>query len=87
MANFYPLQIHMLHDDISRIQLELVPMIQEIVTEWLIIHFFSTTPSESPALEDFSSQLSSLQIGRFMLWSAIKMPLFSASVGYTDTLI
>lgn len=55
-------QIHMLHDDISRIQLELVPMIQEIVTEWLIIHFFSTTPSESPALEDFSSQLSSLQI-------------------------
>lgn len=40
-------------------------MIQEIVSEWLIILFFGTTPSESPAIEDFSSQLSSLQIGKF----------------------
>ncbi|PSS21659.1 Nuclear pore complex protein [Actinidia chinensis var. chinensis] len=55
-------QIHMLHDDISRIQLELVPMIQEIITEWHIIHFLGTTTSESSAAEDFSSQLSSLQI-------------------------
>ncbi|KAK0591184.1 hypothetical protein LWI29_036588 [Acer saccharum] len=55
-------QISMLHDDISRIQLELIPMIQEIVFEWLIILFFGITPSESPSIEDFSSQLSSLQI-------------------------
>ncbi|KAG5228130.1 nuclear pore complex protein [Salix suchowensis] len=55
-------QINMLHDDTSRIQLEFIPMIQEIVSEWLIIHFLSTTPSESPSIEDFSSQLSSLQI-------------------------
>lgn len=55
-------QIHMLYDDVSRIQHELVPMIQEVVTEWHIIHFLGTTPSESPAIEDFSSQLSSLQI-------------------------
>ncbi|XP_012074439.1 nuclear pore complex protein NUP160 isoform X1 [Jatropha curcas] len=55
-------QINMSPDDISRIQLELVPMIQEIVFEWLIIHFLCTTPSESPAIEDFSSQLSLLQI-------------------------
>ncbi|KAK6925523.1 Nuclear pore complex protein NUP160, partial [Dillenia turbinata] len=55
-------QIHMGHDDISRIQLELIPMIQETFTEWLIIHYFCTTPSESPVAEDFSSQLSSLQI-------------------------
>jgi nuclear pore complex protein Nup160 len=54
----------MLHDDTSRIQLEFIPMIQEIVSEWLIIHFLSTTPSESPSIEDFSSQLSSLQIGK-----------------------
>lgn len=66
----------MLHDDISRIQLELVPMIQEIITEWLIIYFFGTTPSESPALQDFSLQLSSLQISKFMLLSASKMLLF-----------
>uniref|UniRef100_A0A2P2MJN9 Nuclear pore complex protein NUP160 isoform X3 n=1 Tax=Rhizophora mucronata TaxID=61149 RepID=A0A2P2MJN9_RHIMU len=55
-------QIDMLHDDVSRIQLELVPMIQETVSEWLIIHFLVTTPSESPAIEDFSSQLSTLQL-------------------------
>ncbi|KAI3448399.1 hypothetical protein Pfo_005064 [Paulownia fortunei] len=55
-------QINMSHDDVSRVKLELMPMIQEIVTEWHIIHFFGTTPSESPAIEDFSYQLSSLQI-------------------------
>ncbi|XVF26426.1 hypothetical protein REPUB_Repub14bG0015700 [Reevesia pubescens] len=55
-------QINMTHDDISRIQVELVPMIEEIIFEWLIILFFCTTPSESPAIEDFSSQLSLLQI-------------------------
>ncbi|XP_052192841.1 nuclear pore complex protein NUP160 isoform X2 [Diospyros lotus] len=55
-------QIHILHHDISRIQLELVPMVQENMTEWHIIHFLGTTTSESPAAEDFSAQLSSLQI-------------------------
>ncbi|XP_050381591.1 nuclear pore complex protein NUP160 isoform X2 [Argentina anserina] len=55
-------QINMLHDDISKIQLELIPMIQEIIYEWLLLHFFATTPSESAAIEDFSSQLSLLQI-------------------------
>ncbi|XP_050215706.1 nuclear pore complex protein NUP160 isoform X2 [Mercurialis annua] len=55
-------QINLLPDEISKIQLELVPMVQEIVFEWSIIHFLCTIPSESPAIEDFSSQLSSLQI-------------------------
>ncbi|KAL0412834.1 UNVERIFIED_CONTAM: Nuclear pore complex protein [Sesamum radiatum] len=55
-------QINMSHDDVSRVKLELIPIIQETVTEWHIIHFFGTTPSESPAIEDFSYQLSSLQI-------------------------
>ncbi|GMI73078.1 SUPPRESSOR OF AUXIN RESISTANCE1, NUCLEOPORIN 160, ARABIDOPSIS NUCLEOPORIN 160 [Hibiscus trionum] len=55
-------QINMVHDDINRIQVDLVPMIEEIISEWLIILFFCTTPSESPANEDFSSQLSLLQI-------------------------
>lgn len=55
-------QIHMLHDDISKIQLDLIPMIQEFISEWLLIHFFATTPSEPAAIEDFSSQLSLLQI-------------------------
>ncbi|XP_024959556.1 nuclear pore complex protein NUP160 isoform X1 [Cynara cardunculus var. scolymus] len=55
-------QINMLPDDVSRVQLELFPLIQEIITEWHIIHFFGTRPCESPAMEDFSSQLSLLQI-------------------------
>nr|DAD37335.1 TPA_asm: hypothetical protein HUJ06_007976 [Nelumbo nucifera] len=55
-------QVLMAHEDISKIQLELIPMVQEILTEWLVIHFLGTTPSESQALQDFSSQLSSLHI-------------------------
>ncbi|KAI3766634.1 hypothetical protein L2E82_16702 [Cichorium intybus] len=53
--------INMSPDDVSRLQHELFPLIQEIITEWHIIHLFTTTPSESPAMEDFSSQLSLLQ--------------------------
>ncbi|KAF5204861.1 Nuclear pore complex protein [Thalictrum thalictroides] len=55
-------QIHMMCNDISKIQLELIPMIQEILTEWVILHFLGTTPTESPPLEDFSTRLSSLHI-------------------------
>ncbi|XP_073287556.1 nuclear pore complex protein NUP160 isoform X2 [Primulina huaijiensis] len=55
-------QINMSHSHVSRVKVELVPMIQEIITEWHIIYFFGTTPSESPSVEDFSSRLSSLQI-------------------------
>lgn len=55
-------QINMSPDDVSRVQLELFPLIQEIITEWHILHFFGTTQCESPAIEDFSSQLSLLQI-------------------------
>ncbi|XP_076919952.1 nuclear pore complex protein NUP160-like [Bidens hawaiensis] len=55
-------QINMTPEDVSRVQLELFPLIQEIITEWHIIHFFGTTPCESPTMEDFSSQLSLLQI-------------------------
>lgn len=58
------MQIGLLLDDTSRIKLELIPMIEEIICEWHIIHFLAITPSESAAVEDFSSQLSLLQIGR-----------------------
>lgn len=57
----------MSHDVVSRIQFELVPMLQEIISEWLIIQFFASVPSESPAVEDFSYQLSSLKIGMLFL--------------------
>ncbi|XP_057530266.1 nuclear pore complex protein NUP160 isoform X4 [Amaranthus tricolor] len=55
-------QVQMSSDDRSKIQLELIPMIHETVTEWLIIHFLAIMPSESYSAEDFSSQLSSLKI-------------------------
>ncbi|CAA0833564.1 SUPPRESSOR OF AUXIN RESISTANCE1 [Striga hermonthica] len=65
-------QINMSHSDVSRVKLELIPMIQETLIEWHIIRFFGTTPSESPAIEDFSYRLSSLHIdsnGDKRLWS------------------
>lgn len=55
-------QVYMLPDDMSKIQHEFIPMVHEIIAEWLIIYFLSTMPSESLCVEDFSSQLSSLRI-------------------------
>ncbi|VFQ84848.1 unnamed protein product [Cuscuta campestris] len=55
-------KIHLSHNDVSRVKLELFPLILETLTEWHIIHYFATTPSESPVIEDFSSQLSSLHL-------------------------
>ncbi|KAK7345518.1 hypothetical protein VNO77_16122 [Canavalia gladiata] len=65
-------QVHLSHDDITKIQLELVPMLQEIIFEWLIIIFFTITPSAPAITEDFNSKLSSLQIDNNMgkrLWN------------------
>ncbi|KAF7804423.1 nuclear pore complex protein NUP160 isoform X1 [Senna tora] len=55
-------QIHMSHDDITKIRIELLPMLQEIIFEWLIIIFFAITPSAPAVIEDFNYKLSSLQI-------------------------
>lgn len=55
----------MSHDDVTKIQIELVPMLQEIIFEWLIVIFFAITPSTPAIIEDFNYKLSSLQIGRF----------------------
>ncbi|GKA89298.1 nuclear pore complex protein NUP160 isoform X2 [Tanacetum coccineum] len=55
-------QINMHPDDVSRIQIELFPLLQKIITEWHIIYFLGTTPCESRAIEDSSSQLSLLRI-------------------------
>ncbi|KAI3923172.1 hypothetical protein MKW92_020270 [Papaver armeniacum] len=41
-------QVQMVGDDISRIEQELVPMVQETLMEWLILHFLGTMPSRSP---------------------------------------
>ncbi|KAK1303809.1 hypothetical protein QJS10_CPB11g01906 [Acorus calamus] len=55
-------QILMMEDHIFRIKHQLIPMIQDILMQWFTVHFIGTTLSESPTLEDFSSQLSSLHI-------------------------
>ncbi|CAM8900672.1 unnamed protein product [Rhodiola kirilowii] len=60
-------QVYMSDKDMSRIQLELLPMVQDIITEWLVIQFIATTPTQGPVVEDFSSQLSSLNIG-WVVW-------------------
>ncbi|KAL6003716.1 hypothetical protein ACLOJK_004262 [Asimina triloba] len=59
-------QVLIAHQDISRIHLELIPMLQEIIIQWLILHLVATMPSESPLLEDFSSRLSLLKIGNYI---------------------
>ncbi|KAG2320487.1 hypothetical protein Bca52824_013700 [Brassica carinata] len=55
-------QVNMSQQDICKLRLELLPMIQDIVSEWLIILFFVTTPAQLTSMEDFSFKLSSLQI-------------------------
>ncbi|KAJ4895010.1 SUPPRESSOR OF AUXIN RESISTANCE1 [Raphanus sativus] len=55
-------QVNMSQQDICKLRLELLPMIQDIVSEWLIILFFVTTPAQLTSVEDFSFKLSSLQI-------------------------
>ncbi|KAG5397708.1 hypothetical protein IGI04_019522 [Brassica rapa subsp. trilocularis] len=55
-------QVNMSQQDICKLRLELLPMIQDIVSEWLIVLFFVTTPAQLTSMDDFSSKLSSLQI-------------------------
>lgn len=49
--------------DVSKIQLEVLPLVQEALTVGLLIHWLTVTSAEAPPPEDFSSQLSSLRIG------------------------
>ncbi|PWA68371.1 nucleoporin [Artemisia annua] len=54
--------INMLPCDVSRVQRELFPLIQEILMEWHIVHFIGTIPCEAPLLDGLSSQLSLSEI-------------------------
>lgn len=65
--------------DICKLRLELLPMIQDIVSEWLIILFFVTTPAQLTSMEDFSFKLSSLQIGRFFSFENIPQTSYLTS--------
>ncbi|CAM8909131.1 unnamed protein product [Rhodiola kirilowii] len=69
-------QVYMSDKDMSRIQLELLPMVQDIITEWLVIQFIATTPTQGPVVEDFSSQLSSLNIDGSLSEAAWKLQYY-----------
>ncbi|EAY84440.1 hypothetical protein OsI_05813 [Oryza sativa Indica Group] len=51
-------------NDIARIKLKLFPVIQDILGQWIVLHFVGISPTTPPTIEDFSYQLSSLQLGK-----------------------
>ncbi|XP_078447817.1 SUPPRESSOR OF AUXIN RESISTANCE1 isoform X2 [Wolffia australiana] len=56
-------QADLMQNDVSRIRQNLLPRVEDIIINWLSIYFVTTTTTESPPVEDFSSRLSSLRIG------------------------
>jgi nuclear pore complex protein Nup160 len=56
-------QVSLLQNDVARIKLKLFPMIQDILGQWIVLHFVGTSPTSPPTIDDFSYQLSSLQLG------------------------
>ncbi|KAI4964275.1 hypothetical protein ZWY2020_006756 [Hordeum vulgare] len=56
-------QVSLLQSDVARIKLQLFPMIQDILGQWIVLHFVGISPTTPPTIEDFSYQLSSLQLG------------------------
>ncbi|KAG8069730.1 hypothetical protein GUJ93_ZPchr0006g40621 [Zizania palustris] len=57
-------QVSLLQSDVARIKLKLFPMIQDILGQWIVLHFVGISPTTPPTIEDFSYQLSSLQLGK-----------------------
>ncbi|XP_072978371.1 nuclear pore complex protein NUP160 isoform X2 [Typha angustifolia] len=57
------IQVSIMQTDVARIKQKLIPAIQDILAQWLFLHFLGTTPTMPPTIEDFSSRLSSLHIG------------------------
>ncbi|XP_062224093.1 nuclear pore complex protein NUP160-like isoform X2 [Phragmites australis] len=57
-------QVSLLQSDVARIKLKLFPMIQDILGQWIVLHFVGISPTTPPTIDDFSYQLSSLQLGK-----------------------
>ncbi|WVZ77924.1 hypothetical protein U9M48_025718 [Paspalum notatum var. saurae] len=57
-------QVSLLQSDVARIKLKLLPMIQDIMGQWIVLHFVGISPTSPPTIEDFSYQLSFLQLGK-----------------------
>ncbi|KAJ4792289.1 Nuclear pore complex protein NUP160 [Rhynchospora pubera] len=56
-------QVSLTQADVAKIKLHLFPLVEEILVQWALVLYAGATPTTRPPLEDFSSQLSSLQIG------------------------
>lgn len=57
-------QVSLLQSDVARIKLKLFPMIQDILGQWIVLHFVVISSTSPPTVEDFSYQLSFLQLGK-----------------------
>uniref|UniRef100_A0A0D9VC52 Uncharacterized protein n=1 Tax=Leersia perrieri TaxID=77586 RepID=A0A0D9VC52_9ORYZ len=57
-------QVSLSQNDVARIKLKLFPMVQDILGQWIVLHFIGISPTTPPTIEDFSYQLSSLQLGK-----------------------
>ncbi|CAN6466089.1 unnamed protein product [Victoria cruziana] len=55
-------QVLLRFDDLSKVKLHLIPLIQNVLLRWFIVHTLASRPCESLAFEEFSFQLSSLHI-------------------------
>jgi hypothetical protein len=57
-------QVVLSSNEVSTIQLHLIPQVQETMAVSLLLHWLTVTFAEVPPPEDFSSQLSSLRLGK-----------------------
>ncbi|KAL6629816.1 hypothetical protein ACP70R_029581 [Stipagrostis hirtigluma subsp. patula] len=68
-------QVSLLQSDVARLKQKLFPMIQDILGQWIVLHFVGISPTTPPTIDDFSYQLSSLQLGMFCD-GVFKIPTF-----------
>lgn len=60
------MQVGLNYKHISSLKTQILPDIQEITTVSLLVHWLTVTYAEVPPSEDFSSQLSSLRLGKHL---------------------
>jgi hypothetical protein len=50
-------------------------MIQDILGQWIVLHFVGISPTTPPTMEDFSYQLSYLQLGKKCLNETVALSI------------
>ncbi|KAG0475193.1 hypothetical protein HPP92_014879 [Vanilla planifolia] len=56
-------KVSLVQADVTRLKISLMPMTREILAQWLVIHFATTTPTIPSVMDDFTTRLSLLHIG------------------------